>query len=102
MLEAAEEDPLTGLANLFDAGIVFAVALLLAVVSYYSLPELLKEDSEVTLVKNPGTPNMEIIRKKGVRLERYRVTEEKIGGEGRRLGVCYRLKSGEVVYVPER
>jgi len=29
-------------------------------------------------------------------------TKDPLSGEGARLGVAYRLKSGEVVYVPDR
>jgi len=101
ILAEAENDPLAGMANLFDAGMVFAVALLLALVTYYHLPELLTESDEVTLVKNPGEANMEIIRKKGIKLEKYRMTTQSLGGEGERLGMMYRLKTGEVVYIPE-
>ena len=97
-----EEDPLAGLANLFDLGMVFAVALLLAMVKSLSLSELLTKTEEVTIVKNPGRPDMEIIRKKGIKLERLRLSTQEIGGEGERLGTAYRLKSGEVVYVPEK
>ena len=79
---------------------VFSVGLLLALVTYYSLPELLSM-KEVTLVKNPGQADMEIIRKKGKKLERYRMTLRKLQGEGVRLGTAYRLANGEVVYVPD-
>jgi hypothetical protein len=102
ILSDVEDEPLAGMVNLFDAGMVFAVALLLALVTYYSLPELLTERDEITLVKNPGEPNMEIIKKKGIKLEKYRMTTQRIGGEGEKLGVCYRLKTGEVVYIPEK
>jgi hypothetical protein len=102
ILSDVEDEPLAGMANLFDAGMVFAVALLLALVTYYSLPELLTEKDEITLVKNPGEPNMEIIKKKGIKLEKYRMTTQRIRGEGEKLGVCYRLKTGEVVYIPEK
>jgi len=98
----AEDDPLGGVANLFDLGMVFAVALLIAMVRYLSLPELLTRDQDVTIVKNPGRPDMVILRKKGIRLERLKLTTQEIGGEGVKLGTAYRLKSGEVVYVPER
>ncbi len=101
ILTETEDDPLAGMANLFDAGMVFAVALLLAMVTYYHLPELLTESDEITLVKNPGAANMEIIRKKGIKLEKYRMTTQSLGGEGERLGMMYRLKTGEVVYIPE-
>lgn len=101
LLDSPEDDPLSGVANLFDVAMVFAVALLLALVTYYKLPELLSRNEEITILKNPGKPNMEIIRREGRKLEHYRVTERTLGGEGERLGTAYRLKSGEVVYVPE-
>lgn len=95
-----ESDPLQGVANLFDLGVVFALGFMVALIAYLGLPELL-ERKDVTLVKNPGTPRMEIIRKKGKRLDRYRVGTKQLGGEGEKLGTAYRLASGEVVYVPE-
>ena len=55
----------------------------------------------LTILKNPGQPNMEIIRRKGRKLEHYRITPRTLGGEGQRLGTAYRLKTGEVVYVPD-
>lgn len=99
--EVFEEDPAAGLLNLFDVWIAFAAALLLALVSYWNVPELFNAKSDVVVVKNPGQANMEIIRKQGVKLERYRATDQKLTGEGHRLGTAYRLVSGEVVYVPE-
>jgi len=96
-----DEDPLGGVANLFDVAMVFAVALILALFNTLQVPELLTSPDEVTLVKNPGQPDMEIIKKKGIKLEKYRMTTEQMQGQGQRMGVCYRLTSGEVVYVPE-
>ena len=93
-------DPLHGVANFFDLGIVFALGFLLALMAYIGLPELIQQ-SDMTLVKNPGTEQMEIINKKGITLEHYRVTTQNLQGEGVRLGTAYRLKNGEVVYVPE-
>ncbi len=98
--ELEDGDPLHGVANFFDLGIVFALGFLLALFAYLGLPELMRHE-DMTLVKNPGTPEMEIIRKEGVKLERYRVTTQNLKGEGVRLGTAYRLKNGEVVYVPE-
>jgi hypothetical protein len=95
-----EDDPLSGLANFVDVMLVFAVGLMLAIVTYYSLSELLSEE-EITLIKNPNKPNMEIIKKTAEKLEKYKITTQEIGGEGQRIGVVYRLKTGEMVYVPE-
>jgi hypothetical protein len=99
--ELFDEDPAAGLLNLFDVWIAFAVALLLAMAGYLNVPEMLTAQSDVTLVKNPGAADMEIIRKEGVKITRYRATKEEMSGAGRKLGTAYQLQSGEVVYVPE-
>jgi hypothetical protein len=99
--EILEDDPGSGLLNLFDVWIAFSVALLLAMVSYMKVPELLSSAS-VTLIANPGGIDMELIRKEGKKIQRYRATSEQLTGEGERLGTAYRLRDGEVVYVPEK
>ena len=100
--EIVEDDPGAGLLNLFDVWIAFAVALLLAMVSYMKLPELMSANASITLIANPGGIDMELIRKEGTKIERYRATSEQLTGQGERLGTAYRLASGEVVYVPEK
>ncbi len=96
-----DEDPLDGVANLFDVAIVFAVALMLALVTYHSLPELVSSTSNVTIVKNPGTDDMEIIIKHGEKVEVQKITDEDVYGMGKKLGTTYLLDSGEVIYVPD-
>ncbi len=93
-------DPLEGVANFFDLGIVFALAFMVALIAYLGLPELMQR-KDLTLIKNPGTEQMEIIHKKGEKLEHYKVSRQSMGGQGEKLGTAYRLKSGEVIYVPE-
>lgn len=99
--EDSDEDPGAGLLNLFDVWIAFAVALLLALVSYDSLAQKAKSSHTATVIKNEGTPDMEIITREGQKIERFRASSETRGGDGERLGTAYRLKSGEVIYVPE-
>lgn len=96
-----DDDPMDGLANLFDVAMVFAVGLMLALVSYNSLPELLDPTTDLTLVKNPGSPDMEIITKRGENIEIRKITNESYGGIGEKLGTAYLLPNGEVIYVPE-
>lgn len=99
--EAAEADPLSGMANLFDTALVFALAFLVAMLTYHRMPELLASKEPVTVIKNPGQPDMEIIVKKGKELEHYKAADRSAGGRGRRLGTAYQLETGEVIYVPE-
>lgn len=101
LLPGDGDDPLGGVANLFDVAMVFAVALILGVMHVLQVPELLGTTDTVTIIKNAGQENMEIIQKKGVKLEKYTMTAEELGGDGQRLGVCYQLADGEMVYVPD-
>ncbi len=93
----ADEDPAAGLLNLFDVWIAFAVALLLAIVSYGNLVK--KQDAAIA--RSSGEPGMEVVTEQGTELQRYRPSERTLGGDGQRLGTAYRLKSGEVIYVPD-
>ena len=60
-----------------------------------------KED--FTIVKNPGQANMEIIRKKGQKIENYKASRQTQAGspKGRRLGTAYQLEDGSIIYVPD-
>lgn len=96
------EDPLAGVANLFDASIVFAVGLMVALIQAFSLTQLLDPNSQFTIVKKDArTGQVEIIDKDRREIKVKRVTDEKKGGAGVRLGVAYQLPDGSVVYVPE-
>lgn len=93
-------DPRETLVNLFDVAMVFAVALMVAFVIRSQMTELLTSE-DVTFVKNAGKPDMEIIVKKENKVTRYK-SEKSIGtGRGERVGIAYRLESGEIIYVPE-
>lgn len=103
MASSDDSDPLGGVVNLFDASMVLVVALILALAGSASLAEVAARMStqDITIVTNPGRPDMEMIVKTGRRIERLRSSEERGRGRGQRLGVAYRLESGEVIYVPE-
>ena len=51
------------LTNLFDVAMVFAVALMVALVTRFDMTEMFSQE-DFTMVKNPGTDRMEIITKK--------------------------------------
>lgn len=96
------EDPLAGVANLFDASIVFAVGLMVALIQAFSLSQLMDPNSQFTIVKkNIQTGEMEIVEKDKKQIKVKKVTPEKKSGAGTRLGVAYQLPDGSVVYVPE-
>ncbi len=99
---ADDSDPMSSVANLFDVAMVFAVALMVALVTMYQMPEIFSSD-DFTIVKNPGQENMEIITREGQTINRYTPSEnqETSGARGRRVGVAYELENGEIIYVPE-
>ncbi len=95
------DDPLGGVANLFDVAMVFAVALLVALVTSYHLPELITPDQDVTIVKNPGEPTMEVIVKSGQEIKTLNMSEtmieEDVVGT---VGTIYEMQDGGMIYVP--
>ena len=97
-----DSDPISVVSNLFDIAMVFAVALMVALVSRYNITEVFSQE-DYTMVKNPGKENMEIITKEGQEIKRYTPSEEQetSGKRGKKVGVAYQLESGEIIYVPE-
>lgn len=89
----------SGVENLFDVAMVFAVALIVALAAFWQSP-LLFESQDFTAVVNPGKPDMELVVKEGKELKRYQASTEQGSGEGELLGRAYRLPDGKVVYVP--
>jgi hypothetical protein len=98
---SAGDDPLEGLTNLFDIAMVFAVALMVALVARLGIMEMFTEE-DFTIVKNPGKENMEIIMKKDNEIIKYESKGvESDQKRGKRVGVAYQLETGEIIYVPD-
>lgn len=96
-------DPLDGLVNLFDLGIVLSVAFLLAALSSLNLT------SELTgKAKAPARTRAAdaVTAKKGQKVRQVKLKPgEKVVGRGEALGTIYRLADGRTVIVrkkPER
>ena len=89
-------DPLDGLVNMFDLGIVLAVAFLLAALQSVNLTELLT-DRDVTIVRETSTGRTAII-KQGDKLKTVDLTGRRAQGVGERVGSVYRLPDGRLVY----
>lgn len=98
-----DNDPLLGLINLFDASMVLVVAMLLSLIAKGNIADMAARLSQkdVTIVTNPGKSDMEMVIKRGNKIEKLKATGEKGAGAGKRLGTAFRLENGEVVYVPE-
>jgi hypothetical protein len=101
VLHGQEEDPLAGVANLFDASIVFIVAMMLALFSAWNMLDLLDPNAEVTIAKKGADGKVEVLTKKGAEIKVNRVSDRPLSGAGKRLGTAYQLPDGKVVYVPE-
>jgi hypothetical protein len=99
--ELPEEDPLAGIANLFDVSVVFIVGLMITLFSVYRMADLVDPRSEVTMVKTNAQGEREIIVKKGTKITAYKVSGKTATGDGERLGTAYRLANGQIIYVPE-
>ena len=87
---ADDHDPVSMLTNLFDVAMVFAVALMVAMVVKFNMTEIFSKE-DYTIVKEGQTIN------------RYKPSEnqESTGKKGRKVGVAYELENGEIIYVPE-
>jgi len=98
-----EDDPMSTVSNLFDVAMVFAVALMVALVTRFNMTEMFSQD-DFTMIKNPGKENMEIITKEGTQINKYTPSEDQSQAEGKRgkkVGIAYELENGEIIYVPE-
>lgn len=99
ILEEDEElNPMLSVINLIDVFLVLIATLLIIIVKNPLNPF---SQDDVTIIKNPGEANMEMVIKKGEKIERYKASDAIGQGEGSKAGVAYRMKDGSFVYVPE-
>lgn len=94
------DDPMEAMGNLFDVAILIGLGFMIMALSSFGLKDILAS-SDVTIVKNPGAKDMEIITKKGGRIERLKTTSEQAQGTGQAIGTVYRLEDGRTVWVPD-
>jgi hypothetical protein len=84
-------DPLDGLVNLFDLGVVLAVAFLLAALaSLHVLDQVAKHG-----FTSPDT----ITVKPGDRVRNVPKHAQRVVGRGKQVGTVYRLQDGRLIYV---
>lgn len=94
-------DPLDGLVNLFDLGIVLSVAFLLAALSSLDLTSALTGTAERGQ-KATRTADA-VVKQQGEEVKRVRIKPgEKVVGRGKAIGTVYKLADGRTIIVRER
>ncbi|MBB3117098.1 DUF2149 domain-containing protein [Pseudoduganella violacea] len=97
--EPETEDPILSVVNLIDVFLVIIAALLIVVAKNPMLNAFSRQD--VTVITDAGKPTMEVMVKKGEKIEHYKSSGNIGQGEGAKAGTAYRMKDGSIVYVPE-
>jgi len=87
-LKEEDTDPLSVVVNLFDVAMVFAVALMVAMVMHMNMTEVFGQE-DFTIVKNPGKENMEIISKEGKKINTYKPSGQKEEDSGDDFVISY-------------
>lgn len=97
--ETEDDDPMSGVANLFDVAMVFAIGLLLMVLIYFSMPELLTQQ-DATIVKITEQ-SVEIIERHGEKIETLEMSNETVETEiVGKFGTIYKTKDGGYLLSP--
>lgn len=96
--ESEADDPILSVVNLIDVFLVVIAALLVTIAQNPLNPFT---HNDVTIITNPGKPNMEIVSRHGEKIVRYQANGQTGSGDGVKAGVAYRMKDGSMVYVPE-
>lgn len=96
--EDEELNPIISAVNLVDVFLVIIAALLIAIAQN---PLNAFSADNVTVIKNAGQDNMEVLIKQGKEIKQYKSSGEIGSGEGMRAGVAYKMADGSFVYVPE-
>jgi hypothetical protein len=92
-------DPLDGLVNLFDLGIVLSVVFLLAALSSLDLTNALTSKSKTDATR----PADAVVAKRDQRIKEVQLKPgERIVGRGEPIGTVYKLSDGRTVIVKGR
>lgn len=96
-------DPLDGLVNLFDLGIVLAVAFLLAALSSVKLSPSVLRENRAKAQENQARSQDSVVQRRNERSGPVRLREgDRVVGKGKRLGTVYRLEDGRTIIVRPR
>ena len=91
-------DPLDGLVNLFDLGIVLSVAFLLAALSSLDLTEAITGKAEPSPERT--RPANTVVAPRDQKVKEVELNpDEKVVGRGKPIGTVYQLSDGRTVVV---
>ncbi len=96
-LDTDDDDPVLSTINLIDVFMVVIGMLMIAVINNPMNPFA---QDKVTVIRNEGQPNMEIITREGQKITRFKASGATGQGDGEKAGTAWRLKDGSMVYVP--
>ena len=97
ILDEDDDDPVLSTINLIDVFLVVIGMLLIAVINNPMNPFA---NDKLTIIRNEGKPNMEIITKDGQKITRFKAGGAWGVGDGEKAGTAYRMKDGSMVYAP--
>ena len=97
ILDEDDDDPTLSTINLIDVFLVVIGMLLIAVIDNPFNPFT---QETVTVIRNEGRPDMEILTKEGQKVTRFKASGATGEGNGEKVGTAYRMKDGTLVYVP--
>ena len=93
-------EPLDGLVNLFDLGIVLAVAFLLAALSSLDLTSALTDQAKSG---QPTRPADAVVTQEGQQPKEVELQPgEEVIGRGKAVGTVYELNDGRTIVVPSQ
>ena len=95
--EEEDLDPITTAVNLVDVFLVVIAALIISIAQNPLNPF---SAENITVIKNEGEPNMEIIVKEGNEIKQFKSQGQTGSGDGQKAGTAYKMKDGSMVYVP--
>lgn len=90
-------NPITTAVNLVDVFLVIIAALIISIAQNPLNPF---SSENVTVIKNEGESNMEIIVKEGNEIKQFKSNGDIGSGNGQKAGTAYQMKDGSMVYVP--
>lgn len=97
MDEGDDDNPMNSVINLIDIFLV-VIAALLMIISQNPLNPFANEN--VTVIKNPGQKDMQIMVKKGKEIKTFESSGDIGEGNGVKAGMAYKMEDGSFVYVP--